>query len=165
MAKQIERLSSADLTHAKPGMHADGSGLYLQVTVGREGQLCKSWICWFERYNKDRHMGLGSLNAIGLKEAREKARWCRQVLSDSKDPLDVRDAERAAARTSKSKSATFQWRSVQCMKLREPGWRNAKRRQQWTNALAVYVNPVSAGRCDHYRHDLENPGADLGDEE
>jgi Arm DNA-binding domain len=142
VAKQIERLSSTHVTHAKPGMHADGSGLYLQVTIGKEGQLCKSWIFRFERNDEERHMGLGSLNAIGLKDAREKARWCRQVLSDGKDPIDVRDAERSAAKADKSKSATFQWCSVQYMKLREPGWRNAKHRQQWTNTPGVYVNPV-----------------------
>jgi hypothetical protein len=49
VAKQIERLSSAHVSHAKPGMHADGSGLYLQVTIGKEGQLCKSWIFRFVR--------------------------------------------------------------------------------------------------------------------
>jgi helix-turn-helix resolvase-like protein len=31
MARQTERLSSAQVKHAKPGMHADGGGLYLQV--------------------------------------------------------------------------------------------------------------------------------------
>jgi integrase len=124
-------------------MHADGGGLYLQVTKGKaEGQINRSWLFRYERNNKERQMGLGPLNTIGLKEAREKARWCRQVLLDGKDPIDVRNAERTAAKVTKTKSPTFEWCSVQYMKKREAGWRNAKHRAQWTSTLATYVYPV-----------------------
>jgi hypothetical protein len=30
--------------NAKPGMCADGGGLYLQVTTGKNGQINKSWL-------------------------------------------------------------------------------------------------------------------------
>jgi integrase len=124
-------------------MHADGGGLYLQVTKGKaEGLLNKSWLFRYERNNKERQMGLGSLNTIGLKEAREKAKWCRQVLLDGKDPIETRNAERAAAKAVKSKSATFEWCSVQYLKKREIGWRNAKSRAQWTSTLRAYVYPI-----------------------
>lgn len=33
MARQVERLSSAKVKHAKVGLHPDGGGLYLQVTA------------------------------------------------------------------------------------------------------------------------------------
>jgi hypothetical protein len=134
-------------------MHADGGDLYLQVTVGKEGQINKSWLFRFERGGKERQMGLGSLNTIGLKEAREKAKRCRQVLLNGKE---VRNAERAAAKAGKSKSATFEWCSVQYMKLREAGWRNAKHRAQWTSTLRDYVYPVigkvSVRRDHHLLH-------------
>ena len=38
-------------------------------------------------------MGLGSLNDIGLAEAREIARKCRNVVREGRDPIRERDAE------------------------------------------------------------------------
>src|SRR6516164_272737 len=78
-ARQTERLSSAKVRHAKVGMHADGGGLYLQVTAGKEErQLNKSWLFRFALAGRERQMGLGSLNAIGLGEARDAAEHCRK---------------------------------------------------------------------------------------
>jgi hypothetical protein len=59
----------------RPGMYADGAGLYLQVTS--EG--AKSWIYRFSLNGKAREMGLGSLSAIGLADARAKAQECRRL--------------------------------------------------------------------------------------
>jgi hypothetical protein len=42
MARQVERLSSAKVRQAKPGLHPDGGGLYLQVTFGKDGHPNKS---------------------------------------------------------------------------------------------------------------------------
>jgi hypothetical protein len=42
MARQTERLSSAKVRHAKPGLHNDRGGLYLQVTAGKNGQTTGS---------------------------------------------------------------------------------------------------------------------------
>jgi hypothetical protein len=47
--------------HAKPVMHADGGGVYLQVTVGKDDQINKSWIFRFALAGKERQMGPGSL--------------------------------------------------------------------------------------------------------
>jgi hypothetical protein len=65
MVRQFHRLSPAGLTHAKPGMHPDDGGLYLQVT-------------------ETRHKGLGSLQTIGLGEARERAKRARELSSTAK---------------------------------------------------------------------------------
>ena len=40
----INRLSQLEVANAKAGMHADGGGLYLQVTSTRTGQLNRSWL-------------------------------------------------------------------------------------------------------------------------
>jgi hypothetical protein len=62
MARQTERLSSAKVRHAKPGRYLDGGGLYLQVTLSKDGkQLNKSWMFQFKRGGRERQMGLGSL--------------------------------------------------------------------------------------------------------
>src|SRR5262245_9698512 len=97
MARQTERLSSAKVKHAKVGMHADGGGLYLQVTAGKEeGQLNKSWLFRFALRGKERQMGLGSLNTVGLSEAREEAERCRKLLREEKDPIEARKSDRAS---------------------------------------------------------------------
>lgn len=143
MARQTERLSSAKVRHAKVGMHADGGGLYLQVTNSKEaGQLNKSWLFRFALKGKERQKGLGSLNAIGLSEARDAAEHCRKLLKEGKDPIKVRDAERAAQQTAKARSVTFEWCATEYMKAHETGWRNAKHRQQWHNTLSTYAYPI-----------------------
>ena len=44
MFQTLNRLSQLEVTNAKVGMHADGGGLYLQVTKTASGQLNKSWL-------------------------------------------------------------------------------------------------------------------------
>src|SRR6516162_872763 len=69
----------------------DGGGLYIRATAGGTA----SWIFRFERAGKTREMGLGSLATFSLDEARERGRKCRQMLDEGRDPIEVRNAERA----------------------------------------------------------------------
>jgi integrase len=125
------------------GMHADGGGLYLQVTAGKEeGQLNKSWLFRFALAGRERQMGLGSLNAVGLSEAREDAERCRKLLKEGRDPIEVRNAERASKQATAAKSVTFDWCATAYMAAHEAGWRNAKHRQQWRNTLDTYASPI-----------------------
>jgi hypothetical protein len=86
MQRQRNRLNT-HLIRAigKPGLHADGGGLYLRVqaTGGR------SWVYRYQRNGRRRDMGLGSVAAVDLREAREKAacyqRWVRKGL----DPIEM----------------------------------------------------------------------------
>jgi integrase len=142
MARQIERLSSAKVKHAKPGKHPDGGGLYLQVTVGKDGQTNKSWLYRFELGGRERWMGLGSLNTIGLAESREAAKECRKLTREGRDPVELRHAGRASQRVVKAKSMTFAQCAVAYMASHESGWRNAKHRQAWYNTLRDYATPV-----------------------
>jgi hypothetical protein len=45
----------------EPGLYNDGLGLHLQVTVGKDDRINKSWLLRFKRNGKERRMGLGSL--------------------------------------------------------------------------------------------------------
>jgi hypothetical protein len=45
----MNRLSPLEVANAKVGMHADGGGLYLQVTKTVAGQLNKSWLSLLRR--------------------------------------------------------------------------------------------------------------------
>jgi hypothetical protein len=53
----------------KPGMYADGLGLYLKIRPGNS----KSWIFRYRIDGKLRDMGLGPLHTVSLARAREKA--------------------------------------------------------------------------------------------
>jgi integrase len=124
-------------------MHADGGGLYLQVTAGKDpGQLNKSWLLRFKRGGRERQMGLGSLQTIGLGEARQEAERQRKLLLDGLDPIEARDAARAAQSVAKAKAVTFEWCATRYMAGHEAGWRNAVHRKQWHSTLATYAYPV-----------------------
>jgi integrase len=76
----------------KPGRHADGGGLYLDV--GGSGN--KHWCFIFTRDGRRRELGLGPYPAVALSAAREKAQECRAALHGGKDPAAVREAAKEA---------------------------------------------------------------------
>src|SRR6266550_1684423 len=91
VGRQVEILSSKFVEkQERPGYYFDGAGLYLQVSPTKS----KSWILRYTRFQKTREMGLGSLQAVSLAEARDTARQYRKLLTEGKDPIEVRDAKR-----------------------------------------------------------------------
>ena len=91
VGRQVEILSAKFVEKQKrPGYYFDGAGLYLQVSPTKS----KSWILRYTRFQKTREMGLGSLQAVSLAEARDTARQYRKLLTEGKDPIEVRDAKR-----------------------------------------------------------------------
>lgn len=70
----------------KPGRYGDGGGLWLQVSKWGT----KAWLFRYMLNGRARHMGLGSLDTFSLKEARERARQCRQLVADGIDPIEAR---------------------------------------------------------------------------
>lgn len=139
MVRLIGRLTALKVLHArKPGMLADGDGLYLQVSSASS----KSWIFRYGYNGKQREMGLGPVNGVSLAVAREKSRQCRAQLADGIDPLAARQAERARADTSNAKAITFDQCAEAFIKAHGDSWKNAKHREQWENTLKTYVSPV-----------------------
>ena len=91
MARPEKRLTARAVeTIKKPGLHADGAGLYLHVS--RNG--ARSWIFRWRRDGRLRDMGLGPLNTVSLAEARDKALACRKLKYDGRDPIEERRAQR-----------------------------------------------------------------------
>jgi integrase len=121
----------------KPGRYSDGQGLYLQVS--KTG--VKSWLLRYERYGRERWMGLGPLHTISLKDARDRAHHARRQLLDGIDPLDARKAARAAQALEAARSLTFEEAARQYFDAHERKWRNAKHRQQFLNTLQTYTFP------------------------
>ena len=87
----------SDLNTKKPGRIADGGNLYLETNRGKNGDLVRSWIFRFKlNGGRERDMGLGSLNAIGLAKAREIAGVARELVTLGIDPIENRNETRAA---------------------------------------------------------------------
>jgi hypothetical protein len=87
MPKRLNRLSAVKVASTKkPGFYADGDGLYLQVTDGGS----RSWVYRFKTGGRTRDMGLGSLNTVGLAEARGMAAEYRLQRLHGIDPIEAR---------------------------------------------------------------------------
>ncbi len=131
MVKKINRLSAcAVATLAKPGHHSYGGGLYLKVDNGG----AKRWTFMWMRNGRQREAGLGSVNAVPLIKAREKAAEMRAALADGRDPIEARQATRAERDSRK----TFGDVANAFLKDNTPSWRNAKHQAQWKMTLEVY---------------------------
>jgi integrase len=146
MARQVERLTAKGVeSKRKPGYHADGSGLYLQVS--RSGS--KSWVFRYMRKtlsssgkSMSREMGLGSYPTISLLEARQKAAEQRKLLDQGIDPIKARNAQRLQDALEQGHTKTFAECATAYINAHRAGWRNAKHADQWTNTLETYANPV-----------------------
>lgn len=138
MAKrEVGRLAAVGLQKKKPGMHADGGGLWLQVTESG----ARSWIFRFTLRGRSREMGLGSLITINLSEARETAREARQQLREGVDPIEARRARLDAAAAAAMPRTTFAECAASFITANAPEWKNAKHVDQWRNTLATYAHP------------------------
>src|SRR5271154_1341562 len=95
MAINILTAKAVEAKEAR-GRYSDGEGLVLQISKWGT----KSWVFRYQREvggrGRDRHMGLGSVHALSLADARERARACRELLAKGHDPIEVRNAERQA---------------------------------------------------------------------
>src|SRR6516225_12408219 len=103
MAQTVGRLTALKVVRAKrPGMYADGGGLYLQITKGGA-----SWVYRFMLNGRAREMGLGPVHTITLAEARERATQARKLRLDGIDPVERRRSERAAQRVAEATAISF----------------------------------------------------------
>lgn len=122
----------------EPGYHADGGGLYLQVSEAGT----KSWVFRFTLAGKSREMGIGPLHAISLADARGRAGHCRKLLVDRIDPINAREQERMRAALESAKMATFAECAAAYIKGHRAGWKNSKHSLQWGTTLETYAYPV-----------------------
>ena len=123
----------------KPGRYGDGGGLWLDVSpAGNRG-----WAFRYRLAGRSREMGLGNLETVTLAEARDAAVGARKLLHAGTDPLEQRDATRAAAKAAKQAAIVRSFRDVAGLYVRahEAAWRNAKHRAQWGATLSAYVYP------------------------
>jgi integrase len=123
-------------------MHADGGGLYLQVTEGADRAPRKSWLFRYTVGGRERQMGLGPLNDVPLAEARERAVAARELRRAGKDPIVERQTLRAENAVLAAKAICFDECARAYVAAHRAGWRNVKHASQWTNTINAYCSPV-----------------------
>jgi hypothetical protein len=138
-------------------MLADGNGLYLNLSVGKNG-INRSWLWRFNTGEKvqgksgrigvagkirprQRLMGIGSADVatggLSLAEARAKALALRhaKLIGEVADPLAVKHAERTEAAIAKAKAMTFADCASAYVAAHSSGWRSVKHAKQWLTSL------------------------------
>ncbi len=139
MPRAIKRLTAMGVQKiTRPGYHADGAGLYLQVTASG----AKSWIYRYRRQGKLHDKGLGSSLALSLADAREAAARCRRMLVDGIDPIQAMKEQRQAERLEQARSKTFRQCALEYIAQIKVQWKNEKHADQWINTLEVYACSV-----------------------
>jgi integrase len=135
MARQLNRLSARSVTTIqKHGRHADGGGLYLVIGPGAS----RRWAFLFRWNGKLTEMGLGSISALSLSDARKKATEARRLLAERRNPL----AEKRLAEARQRSGDTFGDFADNLLTDISHGFRNEKHKAQWATTLNTYAAPL-----------------------
>ncbi len=156
MGGGVNKLTAVSLKTRKPGLHADGGGLYLQVTEGHTGEPRRSWLCRVTIQGKRRELGLGTARDITLAQARAKCATWRRLAAIGVDPKAHEAAEfqakAAKAAKDRARSLTFRAAAGAYVDAHAPSWKSGKHARQWAATLEAYVYPimgdVSVGEVD-----------------
>lgn len=136
MSRRLHRLTALGIRQKKkPGLYADGGGLYLRVSPTG----ARSWVFRYRQRGGRHDKGLGSVAAVSLAQARRKAGDDRTTLSEGRDPIQDRRQSEAALMAG---SVTFKDCAEAYIRAHKDGWRNAKHAVQWGASLEAYVYPV-----------------------
>ena len=129
---RMGRLSALRVRNMKrPGLHADGGGLYLRVLPSGG----KSWILRIMVRGRVHDIGLGSAQLVTLASARAEAIRLRRLARAGGDPL----AER---RKGRANVPSFEEAAKIVHAANLPTWKNPKHAQQWINTLRDYAFPI-----------------------
>jgi integrase len=149
VARTLEKLNDRQVRTAKPKgktkrvLLSDGGNLYLQVSLGKDNNVRRSWLFRYQRTNERvRDMGIGSLNNVGLAEARDLALKYRKLVKEGKDPIRERDAEVARELAASAIVMTFDEAAKRYIDLHRASWKNPTHAAQWPATLKSYVSPI-----------------------
>jgi integrase len=154
MARTIDRLTDMKAKReTEPGLHPDGGGLYLQVKAGTPDPagnptLVKSWLFRFKSptLGKVRDMGLGPYPLLSLQDARRKAEEAARLKLDGIDPIEHRNAKRAAQIAAiASKAKTFDGCCEGYVAAHSAGW-GTEHTRVWQNSIRDHVTAAFGKR-------------------
>src|SRR5215471_15073225 len=138
----MAKLKVNKLKSDTPGLLSDGGNLYLQITKGANGAIRRSWIFRFVMPGgRQRDLGLGGLETIGLAQARDLAKQARELLAAGIDPIDHRNEQRAKAAATLP-VPSFDEVAKSYIAAHQSSWRNASHARQWPASLKTYVSPI-----------------------
>ncbi|MCA1492757.1 integrase arm-type DNA-binding domain-containing protein [Ensifer sp. NBAIM29] len=93
MARLLNKLTAIEVKNAAPGKHPDGGGLWLYKLPDGAAR----WVLRVTIHGRRREMGLGSIEDVSLKEARDAADKWRAVTRSNLDPIKERERQKREA--------------------------------------------------------------------
>ncbi len=128
---QIHKLTAIEVSRTtRPGLRADGGGLYLRV---RESGS-KSWIFRAREQGRARDYTIGPVHTIPLAEAREIARRCRQAALQGRAVLPVIRGGGEGHHFIEAAEALIARRSR--------AWKSGKTAIKWRRGLMEHARPL-----------------------
>lgn len=122
----------ARLADGAAGLFSAGKGLYLKVSAKGAG----SWVYRYQLNGKPEKIGIGSVRAFTLAEARDMADEYLRMVKRGENPKIHRVARAEA------KQAIFDVLVAEYIEAHRHGWKNEKHTQQWHNTLKTYASPI-----------------------
>lgn len=130
----LHKLSSAKVRNAAPGKYSDGGGLWLFKRDDGGAQ----WVLRVTIHGRRREMGLGSLQDVSLKEARQSADTWRAVARGGKDPIKERERQRRLAAREDHTLASV---AVEAFEARKSQLKGDGKAGRWFSPLELHVLP------------------------
>lgn len=128
------KFTAAFVKSAPAGKHCDGDGLWLHKRADGGAQ----WFFRMTLYGRRREMGLGNLQAVSLKQARDLAEQARQLIAQGSDPIQARAQQAREARRSDTTLRRIAGEAFDARKAELKGDGKAGR---WYSPLELYVLP------------------------
>lgn len=128
------RLTALQVKNLGVGKHADGGGLWLNKR--RDGGA--QWFLRIVIHGRRREMGLGSLDYVSIKEAREKAERWRAVARDGTDPIKERQRLRREADKSDTSLKNI---AEAAFEARKADLKSDGKSSRWFSPLELHVLP------------------------
>lgn len=130
----LNKLSAISVKTKGPGKYEDGGGLRLVKASKDSGK----WVFRYTAYGRRREMGLGSLNDVSLRQAREVAAMWRTSVAVGKDPITERARKEREVASIDLSLATIAKEAFAARKAELKGNGTAGR---WFSPLEIHVLP------------------------
>ena len=140
LPKRVKDLSATEVKRLakKQGRHAVGGVPGLNLVVG---EASCSWIYRTVIGGRRRDLGVGSYPAVGVGEAREKAREIRRQSEQGVDPLAAKIAARTALKLEEAKRLTFSEATKRAHHSRQHEFKSVRHANNWLRSLELYALP------------------------
>ncbi|WP_420858926.1 tyrosine-type recombinase/integrase [Marivivens marinus] len=130
--RALHKLPSNAITSMPAGKHEDGGGLRLVKDETGGGY----WVFRFSLHGRRREMGLGSIQDISLKQAREQAAHWRSRRALGYDPISERDRDRA-----NRLGASLEGVTLEAFEARKAELKGEGKSGRWLSPLEHHILP------------------------